>query len=160
MEKNETALSLWASAIYHSAGLAAGHPLTRDALRELASAPDIERYLLRHRAKIEDDVLCAIELVERTLQGHGAADWFRAYLLFKYPIVGRYEPERQVRGKSGARDEPARAFVDAGHFSPVTGALDSVHVRRESARLIKATERAFNRRLSLDWKNRVERAPA
>lgn len=149
----ETALSLWASAIFHRAGMAEGHPLTTAVLRELASTPDVERYLVRLRARVQPDVLSAAEIVERTLDVVEAPVWFRAFLLFKYPMGGRYEPERKVRGTYGAWDGPAEGFVLSGHFDCVTGAIASSQVRRDSVKLVKSAERAFNVRLSREMAN-------
>jgi hypothetical protein len=152
-------LCLWASAIHHKAGAAEGHPNRRDATHEPAQAHDIERYLLRHRAKTEPDVLSAIEAVERTLLSIRAPEWFRAYLLFKYPIVGRYEPRRRTGTRAARFEDTAVSFVSGGHFQDVVGTLRTRQLRHESAKLISAVERAFNVQLIRETAN-CGQAPA
>lgn len=153
----EVALNVWASACWHSAHGGAGHPVYEEILcdpvpvedsRQIADRADLlydasrSKYVRRSR-EIDIRVTSAIEQVERALSSCDAPDWLRRYLLFKYPTTGRYGPIKRVAKHSDPDYDPARAFVESGHFSDVIGSIESPQVRRNSGRLVKSVERGI-----------------
>ena len=153
----EVALNVWASARWHSAMGGSGHPVYEQVLddplpvavsHQLADRSDSlydsssGKYVRRDRFT-DVRVTSAIEQVERALRECAAPDWLRRYLLFKYPSTGRYGPVKRVAKNADPDYDPARAFVDSGHFTDVLGTLDSPQLRRNACKVIKSIERGL-----------------
>jgi len=162
MPSSEVALNVWASARWHTAMGGAGHPVYEECLREpiraeeskqIADRSDLlydasrSKYVRRDRTN-DVRVTSAIEQVERALTECQAPDWLRRFLLFKYPTTGRYGPSKRVAKNADPDYDPARAFVESGHFNDVLGTLDSPQVRRNAVKLIKSVERGMRSGLS------------
>ena len=153
----EVALNVWASARWHSAMGGSGYPVYEQVLRDPLPVADSKQIADRsdtlydasrskyiRRDRISDvRVTSAIEQVERALSECAAPDWLRRYLLFKYPTTGWYGPKKRVAKNADPDYDPARAFVDSGHWQDVLGKLDSPQLRRNAGKAIKSVERAF-----------------
>ena len=137
-------------------------PVEGDGFGEATSSDDYydatrSKYKEPRPPEVDLDVLCEIEIVERTLKRSQAPDWFVDYLLFKHPVVGRFVPYRYVSRKTDP-DDPPRAFVESGYMPRVR----SNELRRSQAGQIKRVERQFMRLLAREIANlpgRAARAP-
>jgi hypothetical protein len=148
--RNKTAtdaLCLWASAIHHAAGRAIGHPKPSDARKDRAGKAEPARFEQGQSGNPDKVVLNAMEAVERTLASPKMPRWFRAYLLFKYPVRGKYEPMRREAPGHPTQFFPPEAFVMGGHMRPVLGDKPTKFVVRDAIKLILSTERTFTNRL-------------
>lgn len=157
MAPADTALNVWASALHHRAAGGTGWPVYQEALTDPAPVPPSKQIADRsdqtydatrgkyetHGVRLDVRVASAIESVERAMGDCSAPDWLRRYLLFKYPTVGRYVPRLRSAKGTDPEYDPARAFVDSGHWSDVLGTLDSPQIRRNAAKTLKSSEREF-----------------
>ncbi|MCH8977931.1 MAG: hypothetical protein IH945_01650 [Armatimonadetes bacterium] len=166
----DTALNVWASVRHHQAAGGTDWPVYREILTDPAPVPESRQIAdrsdqtydatrgkyERRRPRTDVRVTSAIECVERALGSCKAPDWLRRFLLFKYPTVGRYVPRLRVAKSADPEYDPARAFVDSGHWSDVLGTLDSPQLRRNAAKTMKSAEREFKSVLRTELRNEPE----
>ena len=163
----DTALNVWASVRHHQAAGGTDWPIYREILTDPAPVPESRQIADRSdqtydatRGKYERRwprtdvrVTSAVECVERAMAACKAPDWLRRFLLFKYPKVGRYVPRLRVAKSADPEYDPARAFIDSGHWSDVLGTLDSPQIRRNAAKTLKSAEREFKSVLRTELRN-------
>ena len=141
------ALCLWASAIHHLAARGSGHPKAVEALSDKAIQEILERYVGGSPSRTSLRVVSSIEAVERALADSQMPRWFRAYLAFKYPLRGKYEPRRKELEACPSSFCSPESFVRAGHMKVVTGGNPGKSVVRNAVRLIEVNEGTFLMRL-------------
>jgi hypothetical protein len=141
------ALCLWASAIHHLAGRASGHPRTGEALTDKTIRETLKRYSQGSSPVTNLRVVSSIEAVERALAELQMPRWFRAYLAFKYPLRGKYEPRRKEADNCPSSFYAPESFVRAGHMKAMLGATPGKKVVRSAIRLIEVSEGTFTWRL-------------